>query len=105
MKILRLTLIAAMTLTGLVSCSKNKAGTQSKRTTIEGFRANAYTNEAQGNNFYYRFNFKPGGVIEEINASGQKTGQGTWELENDILSSTYTWTKHMHGQVSATIVY
>ena len=37
------------------------------------------------------FNIKAGGTIEELNSSGQKIGQGTWEIENDILTANYQW--------------
>lgn len=89
MKILKIILIALVAAIGFVSCKKDKV---EKQTTIEGRWVGTYVNEASGNSFYYSFNIKPGGVIEELNSSGQKLGQGTWEFENNILTAKYTWT-------------
>jgi len=91
MKISKIILLAAVALTGFVSCKKDNDDV-SKQTTIEGLWVGTYVNNASGNNFFYSFNIKAGGVIEEINSSGQSLGQGTWKLENDILTATYQWT-------------
>lgn len=90
MKISKFFLIAAVVLTGLASCSKDKNDTK-KQTSIEGVWTGTYVNDASGNSFFYSFNIKAGGTIEELNSSGQKIGQGTWEIENDILTATYQW--------------
>lgn len=89
MKISKIILITTIALAGFASCKKDKV---EKQTTIEGRWVGTYINEASGNSFFYSFNIKPGGIIEELNSSGQKLGQGTWELENNILSAEYTWT-------------
>lgn len=91
MKISKLIIIAFVALTGFISCKKDKVEKQST-TTIEGRWVGTYVNDASGNSFYYSFNIKNGGVIEELNAAGQKLGQGTWKLENNILSAKYNWT-------------
>ena len=88
MKISKIILIAAVFLTGFMSCKKDKA---EQSTSIEGRWVGSYVNEASGNSFYYSFNIKPGGVIEELNAAGQKLGQGTWKLESNIMTAKYAW--------------
>ena len=91
MKISKIILIALVAVTGFASCKKDKV--ESKTTGgIEGRWVGTYVNDASGNSFYYSFNIKPGGVIEELNSSGQKLGQGTWEFENNILTAHYSWT-------------
>lgn len=90
MKISKIILIALVALTGFASCKKDKV--EAKTTGIEGRWVGTYVNDASGNSFYYSFNIKPGGVIEELNSSGQKLGQGTWEFENNILTAHYSWT-------------
>jgi len=92
MKISKIILIALVTVTGIISCKKDKTEVQAQTTNIEGRWVGTYINETSGNSFYYSFNIKPGGIIEELNSSGQKLGQGTWELENNILTAKYTWT-------------
>jgi len=91
MKISKIILIALVASTGFIACKKDKVEKQTKQTTIEGRWVGTYVNEASGNSFYYSFNIKPAGVIEELNAAGEKLGQGTWKLENNILSAKYSW--------------
>ena len=83
-------MVAFAAILGFSSCSKDNESTQSV-TSIEGRWIGTYVNQASGNTFYYSFNIKAGGIIEEINSSNQKIGEGSWKLENDILSATYTW--------------
>jgi hypothetical protein len=90
MKISKIILIALVALTSIASCKKDKV--EAKITSIEGRWVGTYVNDASGNSFYYSFNIKPGGIIEELNSSGQKLGQGTWEFENNILTAHYSWT-------------
>ena len=91
MKISSVILIAIALVAGISACSKDKDDTKSPAT-IEGRWVGDYINDASGNSFYYSFNIKAGGIIEELNSSNQKIGQGTWKLENDILTATYTST-------------
>jgi hypothetical protein len=90
MKISKLILIAFVALTGFISCKKDKAEKPTSAATIEGRWVGTYVNDASGNSFYYSLNIKNGGVIEELSAAGQKLGQGTWKLENNILSAKYS---------------
>jgi hypothetical protein len=90
MKISKLVLMVVVVLTGFASCSKDKNETK-KQSSIEGVWTGTYVNDASGDSFFYSFNIKAGGTIEELNSSGQKIGQGTWEIENDILTATYQW--------------
>ncbi len=90
MKISKIILIGVLVLTGLTSCSKDNDEVK-KQATIEGVWVGTYINDASGNSFYYSFNIKPGGIIEELNSSGQKIGQGTWEIDNNILTANYEW--------------
>ena len=91
MKIVKIITAALIFATGMMSCKKdheNKPNT----VTIEGHWEGTYVNDASGNTFYYSFNIKSGGVIEEINSSGQKIGEGTWTLDNNnILTAHYNW--------------
>ena len=90
MKISKIILISALVLAGFTACKKD-SDSSNKQTSIEGLWKGSYINDASGNSFFYSFNIKTGGVIEEVNSSGQKIGVGTWELENNILSAHYKW--------------
>lgn len=95
MKISKIILIALVTLPGFIACKKDKVDKQT--TNIEGRWVGTYVNEASGSSFYYSFNIKAAGVIEEVNAAGEKLGQGTWKLENNILSAKYSWSGGGNG--------
>ena len=82
-------LVTFMSIAGLPSCKKEHAN--KNLSTIEGKWVGSYVNDASGNTFYYSFNIKPGGIIEELNSSGQLVGSGNWELSNDILSAYYNY--------------
>jgi hypothetical protein len=91
MKISKFILTALLALTVFASC--NKDNDDPKPTGIEGRWIGTYVNDASGNTFYYSFNIKAGGVIEEINSSNQKIGEGTWQLDpaTNVLMAQYSW--------------
>lgn len=90
MKVSKIMFSVFMAMAALMSCKKDHD--EIKKTTIEGRWEGTYINDASGNSFYYSFNIKPDGVIEEINASGEKIGEGTWEIDsNNIFSAHYKW--------------
>ena len=41
---------------------------------------------------HYSFTIKAGGVLERVNAAGQKIGQGTWAFYSDNTAITGTYT-------------
>jgi hypothetical protein len=88
MKFLRIAFVA-VTMMLAVACSKNSDKPVSAN--IEGTWVGKY---GTGNNkpgSFFSFNIKAGGVIEEIDVNGLVKGKGTWKLENNILSASYTW--------------
>jgi len=89
MKISKIILVALLAVTCFASCKKDHD--EKTPATIEGIWKGTYINDASGSSFFYSFNIMAGGVIQELNASGQVLGTGTWELENDILSAHYSW--------------
>jgi hypothetical protein len=99
MKISKIILIVCIALAGFVSCSKDN--NNNNAVSIEGRWEGSYVNQASGNSFYFSFNIKPGGVIEEINSSGQKVGEGSWQLQNNIFTANYEWTSGTEFSVLA----
>ena len=90
MKISTVLLIALVSLPVLFSCKKDK-DKPTITPTIEGRWEGSYINAASQNSFYYSFNIKAGGVFEEIGSNGQKLGEGTWSMENNILTAHYAY--------------
>ena len=90
MKISALAFIALFTITGLVSCKKDHDSPKVS-SGIQGHWEGTYKSSASGNTFFYAFNIKAGGVIEEVNSSGEVLGTGTWQIDNNILSAHYAW--------------
>ena len=79
MKILTTAVIALFVSTAFIACKKDHVSTPpASNSSIEGKWEGSYTSDASGNSFYYSLNLKAGGVIEEINTSGEKIGEGTW---------------------------
>ena len=93
MKILQFAIITFVVSYVFIGCKKDHDPGLPPSTSVqvEGRWEGSYVNDASGNTFYYSFNIKPGGIIEEINSSGQKVGEGTWTYENNILLADYTW--------------
>jgi hypothetical protein len=94
MKILRTTIIALVASTAFIACKKDHNSSvppSSSGNSIVGKWVGSYVNDASGNSFYYSFNIKANGVIEEVTSSGEKIGEGTYTYENNILTAHYNW--------------
>lgn len=86
MKIAKIMMLASLAIFTFISCKKDD---EPKSFALEGKWVGTYVNQASGNSFFFSLNIKPGGIIEELNQAGQKTGEGTWEIEHDILTAHY----------------
>lgn len=73
----------------LFACSKSTDKPASA--TIEGVWVGKYGTGDNKPSAFYSFNIKANGVIEELDVNGTVKGQGTWELENNILMATYQY--------------
>jgi hypothetical protein len=89
MKFLKIACLAFVVLL-MFACSKSTDKPASS-TTIEGIWTGKYGTGNNEPSVFYSFNIKAGGVIEELDANGAVKGQGTWELENNILMATYSY--------------
>ena len=72
------------------SCSKKKEDVKPEFP-IEGKWVGKYSVLSGPYNNYYSFNIKAGGVIELLNDLGEKTGEGTWDLDGATFFATYTY--------------
>jgi hypothetical protein len=94
MKLLTTAVIALFASTAFIACKKDHDSSvppPSSNASVVGRWVGSYVNDASGNSFYYSFNIKENGVIEEVTSSGEKIGEGTWTYQNNILSAHYNW--------------
>jgi len=73
------------------SCSK-KDKIIDDSAAIAGTWVGKYSVLSEPYNNYYSFKIKAGGILELLDAAGQKTGEGTWEFSNanTVIFGTYT---------------
>ena len=84
----------------IVSCSKSNDSNKGT-TSVEGVWEGKYGTGNNNPSSFYSFNIKPGGILEELNASGQVKGTGTWKLENgNIFSAKYTYAAPSNSKFS-----
>jgi hypothetical protein len=80
-------LVAIAAIAIFASCKKDK---KDPVTAIEGRWVGEYVNNSD-QSYYYSFDIKSDGTIQEINGQGVVIGEGTWEMENNILTASYFW--------------
>ena len=69
----------------LMACSKNNSK-PSVNGSMEGVWAGKFGTGNNSPSSFFSYNFKAGGVLEELTDNGQVKGTGVWKLENNILS-------------------
>jgi len=90
MKKVKMALIALVIATGFVACNKD-SDDEVISSPVEGTYAGKYGFGTDAPDLDFKFKVSPGGIFQEIGAaSGDVTGQGTWTLNGNTLSATYT---------------
>jgi hypothetical protein len=92
MKALKLFSLVLLTSVVFLACKKDEVSSKSPSKSIEGVWVGQYGFGDDTPNIYYALNVKPGGVIEEINKTGQSKGSGTWTLVGNTFTAKYKWT-------------
>lgn len=80
-------LMALLVAMSFVACKKDDA---KPAVSIEGKWVGKYGTGENPPSSFYSFNFKADGTIQELDQSGAVTGEGEWELDNNILYATYS---------------
>jgi hypothetical protein len=93
MKAVKLSLLALLIVPTLFVACKKDSGSPAPVPTnsIEGVWQGKYGYGNEAPSISYIFNIKPGGVIEELNASGNSKGSGTWTLVGTTFTAKYQW--------------
>lgn len=94
MKALKLSLLVLFTSLFFINCKKDNdspsnSGTPSS--SITGVWEGKYGTGSNNPSTFYSFAIKAGGVLQELDQAGQVKGTGTWKLENNIISGSYTY--------------
>lgn len=91
MKFLKNAMFAMLASVLFIACSKDKDSTPAPQT-LEGRFVGQYKFTNSAPTYYYSLNFKAGGILEEINSSNQKIGEGTWQLNGSTMTASYHYT-------------
>lgn len=89
MRILKTLIIAMLAATALVACNKEKSDPPAYEVTGKFGGLYGFDNDAPDTEM--KIEIKPGGVFQEIGVnSGAVTGEGTWQLNGNTITATYT---------------
>lgn len=102
MKFARLALIALMMPVVFISCSKDNDEIAQP---VEGKWNGLYGFDNDAPSISYKLNVKHGGVIEELNSSGQVKGSGSWNFNGNTLSAHYQWKSPLNTVYTITAVF
>lgn len=90
MKKVKMALIALVIATGFAACNKD-SDDEVISSPVEGSYAGKYGFGTDAPDLDFKFKVSPGGIFQEISTStGNVKGQGTWTLNGNTLTATYT---------------
>ena len=102
---LQIILILVIGSTMFTACKKDDTATPHGPATIEGKWVGKYGYDNDDPVYYYCFNVKADGTIQELNSSQKVLGSGTWELNGDVFTSTVTWNPPYHSTFITTATF
>jgi hypothetical protein len=91
MRILTTAIIALFISTAFMACKKDSDKPEKSTVGAEGLYTGKYGFDSETPHIDYSLNLKVGGIIEEIGqSSGNAVGRGTWKLNGNQLTASYT---------------
>lgn len=88
MKVLKAAIIAVVVSTSFLACKKDSS---KPAPSVAGKYVGAYGFDNENPSYFYSLNIRADGVIQEIGeSSGSPTGEGTWQMNGNTLTATYT---------------
>lgn len=72
---------------------------------VEGKWSGSYGNDNDPPSISYMLTIKHGGVIEEVNATGQVKGSGSWNLDGNTFTAHYQWKAPLNTVFTITAIY
>ena len=104
MKKVKLAILALAMATGFVAC--NKDSEDAVPSPIEGTYVGKYGYDNDTPDINFKFVVAPGGIFQEIgHLSGNINGQGTWSVNGNTLTATYTMLFSPFNKYSVTGTY
>jgi len=103
MKFAKFAIVALLMPLIFVSCSKDKD--DDAVLPVEGNWSGFYGFDNDSPAITYKLNIKHGGVIEEVNSSGQVKGTGNWNFSGNTLTAHYKWAAPLNTAYTVTAVY
>ena len=90
MKKVKMALIALVFATGFVACNKD-SDDDVINAPVEGTYVGKYGFGNDNPDLDFKFKVSPGGIFQEISTTtGNVKGQGTWSVNGNTLTATYT---------------
>jgi len=99
MRVVKFAMITLFLATAVIACKKEKNDPPAP--SIQGKFVGAYGFDSNIPSIYYSLNFKPGGVIEELDDAGQLKGTGSFQISGNILAK-YVWANGTDFSIRAT---
>jgi len=98
-------LIALVFATGFVACNKD-SDDKVASAPVEGTYVGKYGFGNDNPDLDFKFTISPGGVFQEISTTtGNAKGQGTWTLNGNTLTATYTMLFSPYNKYSVSGTY
>ena len=86
MKLLQSGFVLLLAVFTFAACSKSNSQPPATNQSIQGVWVGKFGTDNNNPTAFFSYNFKSGGVLEELTDNGQVKGTGTWKLENNIVS-------------------
>ena len=108
MKFLKFFIVALLLSTAFISCKKDNNDDFTptpSNSAIEGKWVGKYGYQNDAPTIYFCLNVKPGGIIEELNSSGESKGSGTWSMNGNTFTAKYQWKAPLNTIFSVIATY
>lgn len=108
MKFLKFFIVALLLSTAFFSCKKDNNDDFTptpSNSAIEGKWVGKYGYQNDAPTIYFCLNVKPGGIIEELNSSGESKGSGTWSMNGNTFTAKYQWKAPLNTIFSVIATY
>lgn len=105
MKKMKMALLALVFATGFVACNKD-SNDEVISSPVEGIYVGKYGFGNDNPDLDFKFKVSPGGIFQEISTStGNVKGQGTWSVNGNTLTATYTMLFSPYSKYSVSGTY
>lgn len=101
MKFLRTAILATLVSATFIACSKDDKATPVF--TMEGIWEGKIGENSDAPSGQYKLNIKQGGAVDRVGSNGSVSASGTWQLEGNVFSATYSYSNGTVVVVEGTV--